>query len=70
MIESRKKHKKYLCLQKKREQIIRYLKLFQLLYVQSTCICNIYKMEYDKINNLLRSEELGESENLSKFVTR
>ena len=27
-------------------------------------------MEYDKINNLLRSEELGESENLSKFVTR
>ena len=32
-------------------------------------------MEYDKINNLLRSEELGsavgsESENLSKFVAR
>ena len=32
-------------------------------------------MKYDKINNLLRSEELGsavdsESENLSKFVTR
>ena len=32
-------------------------------------------MEYDKINNLLRSEELGsvvdsESENLSKFATR
>ena len=32
-------------------------------------------MEYDKINNLLRSEELGsavgsESEQLSKFVTR
>ena len=32
-------------------------------------------MEYDKINNLLRSEEPGsavgcESENLSKFVTR
>ena len=32
-------------------------------------------MEHDKINNLLRSEELGsavdsESENLSKFVTR
>ena len=32
-------------------------------------------MEYDKINNLLRSEELGsvidrESENVSKFVTR
>ena len=32
-------------------------------------------MEYDEINNLLRSEELGsavdsESENLSKFVTR
>ena len=32
-------------------------------------------MEYDKINNLLRSEELGsavdsESENLCKFVTR
>ena len=32
-------------------------------------------MEYGKINNLLRSEELGsaagsESENLSKFVTR
>ena len=32
-------------------------------------------MEYDKINNLLRSEELGsavgsENENLSKFITR
>ena len=32
-------------------------------------------MEYDKINNLLRSEELGsavdsESKNLSNFVTR
>ena len=32
-------------------------------------------MEYDNVNNLLRSEELGsavdsESENLSKFVTR
>ena len=43
--------------------------------MQSTCVCNTYKMEYDKINNLLRSEELGsavdsESENLSKFVTR
>ena len=35
---------------------------------------NTYKMEYDKINNLLRSEELGsgadsESENSSKLVT-
>ena len=43
--------------------------------MQSTCVCNTYKMEYDKINNLLRSEELGsavgnESEKLSKFVTR
>ena len=27
-------------------------------------------MEYDKINNLLRSEDDSESENLSKFVTR
>ena len=34
--------------------------------MQSTCVCNTYKMEYDKINNLLSSE----SENLSKFVTR
>ena len=34
--------------------------------MQSTCVCNTYKMEYDKINNLLGSE----SENLSKFVTR
>ena len=34
--------------------------------MQSTCVCNKYKMEYDKINNLLGSE----SENLSKFVTR
>ena len=34
--------------------------------MQSTCVCNTYKMEYDKINNLLDSE----SENLSKFVTR
>ena len=43
--------------------------------MQNTCACNTYKMEYDKINNLLRSEELGsavrnESENLSKFITR
>ena len=43
--------------------------------MQSTCVCNTCKMEYDKINNLLRSEELGsavgnESENLSEFVTR
>ena len=43
--------------------------------MQSTCVCNTYKMEYDKINNLLRSKELGsavgsENENLSKFVTR
>ena len=34
--------------------------------MQSTCVCDTYKMEYDKINNLLDSE----SENLSKFVTR
>ena len=34
--------------------------------MQSTCACNTYKMECDKINNLLGSE----SENLSKFVTR
>ena len=34
--------------------------------MQSACACNTYKMEYDKINNLLGSE----SENLSKFVTR
>ena len=34
--------------------------------MQSTCVCNTYKMEYDKINKLLDSE----SENLSKFVTR
>ena len=33
--------------------------------MQSTCVCDTYKMEYDKINNLLDSE----SENLSKFVT-
>ena len=32
--------------------------------MQSTCVCDTYKMEYDKINNLLDSE----SENLSKFV--
>ena len=32
--------------------------------MQSPCVCNTYKMEYDKINNLLG----GESENLSKFV--
>ena len=43
--------------------------------MQSTCVCNTYKMEYDKVNNLLRSEELGsvvDSKNgqLSKFVTR
>ena len=37
--------------------------------MQSTCVCNTYKMEYNKINNLLRSED-SESENLSKFVTR
>ena len=37
--------------------------------MQSTCVCNTYKMEYDKINNLLRSED-SESETLSKFVTR
>ena len=35
--------------------------------MQSTCVT--YKMEYDKINNFLRSED-SESENLSKFVTR
>ena len=34
--------------------------------MQSTCVYNTYKMEYNKINNLLGSE----SENLSKFVTR
>ena len=34
--------------------------------MQSTRVRNTYKMEYDKINNLLGSE----SENLSKFVTR
>ena len=34
--------------------------------MQSTCVCDTYKMEYDKNNNLLGSE----SENLSKFVTR
>ena len=34
--------------------------------MQSTCVCNTYEMEYDKINHLLDSE----SENLSKFVTR
>ena len=34
--------------------------------MQGTCVCNTYKMEYDKINNLLGSE----CENLSKFVTR
>ena len=34
--------------------------------MQSTCVCDTYKMEYDKINNLLDSE----SENVSKFVTR
>ena len=34
--------------------------------MQSTCVCDTYKMEYDKINNLLGSE----SENLSRFVTR
>ena len=43
--------------------------------MQSTCVCDTYKMEYDKINNLLLSEELGsavgsESESLSKFVAR
>ena len=38
--------------------------------MRSTCVCNTYKMEYDKIDNSLRSEELGENENLSKFVTR
>ena len=30
---------------------------------------NTYKMEYDKINNLLLSED-NESEQLSKFITR
>ena len=34
--------------------------------MQSICVCDTYKMEYNKINNLLDSE----SENLSKFVTR
>ena len=32
--------------------------------MQSTCVCDTYKMKYDKINNLLGSE----SEHLSKFV--
>ena len=36
--------------------------------MQSTCVCDTYKMEYDKINNLLGSE--SQSENLSKFVTK
>ena len=44
----------------KREQIIRNLNYFNY---------NTYKMEYDKINNLLLSEG-NESEKLSKFVTR
>ena len=34
--------------------------------MQSTCVCDTYKMQYHKINNLLDSE----SKNLSKFVTR
>ena len=34
--------------------------------MQSTCVCNTCKMEYDKINNLLCTE----SENVSKFVIR
>ena len=34
--------------------------------MQSTCVCGTYKMEYDKVNDLLDCE----SENLSKFVTR
>ena len=34
--------------------------------MQRTCVCNTYKMEYDKINNLLGNE----SENLAKFITR
>ena len=34
--------------------------------MQNTCVCNTCKMEYDKINNLLDSE----NENSSKFVTR
>ena len=34
--------------------------------MQSTCVCDTFKMECDKMNNLLDSE----SENLSKFVTR
>ena len=34
--------------------------------MQSTCVCNTYKIEHNKINNLLGSE----SEKLSKFVTR
>ena len=33
----------------KREQIIKDLRLFLLYDVQSTCVCNTYKMEYDKI---------------------
>ena len=32
--------------------------------MQRTCVCNTYKMEYDKINNLLGSE----SKNLSKLI--
>ena len=40
----------------KRKQMIKDLKLFLLLYVQSTCVCDTYKMEYDKNNNLLDSE--------------
>ena len=44
----------------KREQIIE-------IYNYSNY--NTYKMEYDKINNLLLSED-NESEQLSKFVTR
>ena len=44
----------------KREQIIRDLNYFK----------NIYKMEYDKINNLLLSEDNEMSGKLSKFVTR
>ena len=34
--------------------------------MQSTCVCDTYKMQYHKINNLLDRE----SKNLSKFVTR
>ena len=32
--------------------------------MQSTCVCNTYKMEYNKINNLLGSE----SENLLNLL--